>query len=48
MKRKSKRFSPSKWSDLLVPALLGLLFLALVATLVLILLSILGVIPAAS
>ncbi|HEX9618449.1 MAG TPA: hypothetical protein VGA03_13635 [Anaerolineales bacterium] len=46
MKRESRRFSPSKWSDLLVPVLLGILFLALVATLVLVLLSVLGVIPA--
>lgn len=45
MNRKSRRFYPQKWSDLLVPALLGMLVLALVATLVLILLSILGVIP---
>jgi hypothetical protein len=44
--RKSRRFTPSKWSDLFVPALLGLLGLALVATLILVLLTILGIIPA--
>jgi len=45
VKRPSKRFTPSKWSQVLVPALLILIALGLLVTLVLIGLSILGVTP---
>jgi hypothetical protein len=45
MKRSSKRFTPSWWSERLVPLLLALLALALLATLALILLSSLGIFP---
>ena len=45
MKRPSKRFSPTRWSERLVPILLALLALALLFTLTVILLSILGVFP---
>ena len=45
MKRSSKRFTPSWWSERLVPLLLALLALALLVTLALILLSSLGVFP---
>jgi hypothetical protein len=42
MKRASKRFSPSKWSERLVPVLLGLILLGLVVTLAIIALSVAG------
>lgn len=45
MNRKSKKFTPSGWSEKLVPLLLGVLTLMLVATIVLIILSITGVLP---
>lgn len=45
MKRKSRRFIPSKRAEFLVPALLVLLTLGLVATLAIVLLSILGLTP---
>jgi len=40
--RPSKRFTPSKWSEYLVPVVLIFLLLALVATLMLIFLSLFG------
>jgi hypothetical protein len=43
MKRTSKRFTPSWWSEHLVPVLLAILALGLLFTLGIILLSILGV-----
>jgi hypothetical protein len=43
MKRPSKRFNPSVWSERLVPVLLGILALALLATLAVIFLAVLGV-----
>jgi hypothetical protein len=43
MKRSSKRFTPSWWSERLVPLLLALLALVLLLTLALIILSSLGV-----
>lgn len=46
MKRPSKRFSPSTWTEYLVPVLLALLALGLVATLLIIGLSIAGLTPA--
>lgn len=45
MSRKSKKFTPSAWTEKLVPLLLGVLTLLLVATIVLIILSITGVLP---
>ena len=45
MKRSSKRFTPSWWSERLVPMLLALLALALLATVALVILSSLGVFP---
>jgi hypothetical protein len=39
MNRSSKRFSPSKLAEWLVPAILALLFLGLIATMVIILIS---------
>jgi len=44
-KRSSKRFTPSAWMDRLVPLLLALLAIALLATVVVVLLSLLGVTP---
>ena len=46
MSRESKRFKSSRWSELLVPVLIAILFLALVATLVVVVLSVLGLTPA--
>ena len=45
MNRKSKKFTPSAWTEKLIPLLLGALTLLLVATIVLIILSITGVLP---
>jgi hypothetical protein len=42
MKRPSKRFTPTWWSERLVPAVLALLLLALLATLAVVLLASLG------
>ena len=44
MKRPSQRFSPSKWSRLLVPAVLVLLLLGLLANVALAILSAFGLI----
>jgi hypothetical protein len=44
--RASKRFVPSKWVERTVPVILGLLLLALVLTVVFVILSVLGVLPA--
>jgi hypothetical protein len=46
MNRRSKKFIASKWSERLVPVILAVLLLALIATVVLIGLSVLGLIPA--
>lgn len=45
MNRSSKRFTPSKWTEYLVPVVLDLLLLALVVILILILLSLFGLTP---
>jgi hypothetical protein len=45
MKHPTKRFTPTWWSEHLVPALLIILLLGLVAAIVLIALSVLGVLP---
>jgi hypothetical protein len=42
MKRPSKRFTPTWWSERLVPVVLALLLLALLATLAVVLLASLG------
>lgn len=44
-KRSSKRFRPTAWTERLVPLFLGLLVLALVATLIVIVLAVLGLTP---
>ncbi len=41
-RRPSKRFTPGAWSERLVPLILALLFLALLATVAVVLLSVLG------
>ncbi len=45
MNRPSKRFSPSTWSERIVPVLLVLLALGLVITLAIVVLSLLGITP---
>jgi hypothetical protein len=45
MNRQSKRFSPSRWSQYLVPALLVILGLALLATILVVVLAVLGLTP---
>ena len=47
MSKTSKRFTPSAWTEKLVPVLLALLVLALLVTLVITGLAILGVTPGA-
>lgn len=47
MKRESKRFAPSRWSECLVPALLVLVALGLLATLAIVILSMVGLTPGA-
>jgi len=44
--KKSKRFSPSAWTQRLVPIIFVLLVLGLLVTLVIVILSILGLTPA--
>jgi hypothetical protein len=46
MTRPSKRFAPSRWTEWVVPALLVVLFLGLLVTLSIILLSVLHLTPA--
>jgi hypothetical protein len=43
-KRPSKRFLPTAWTERLVPLLLALLLLILAATVIFVLLSVLGVV----
>jgi len=43
--RRSRRFKPSAWSERLVPVLLAILLLGLVATLVVVGLSVAGITP---
>ena len=45
MKRASKRFKPSRLSERLVPILLVILLIGLSATLLIVVLSMLGIIP---
>jgi preprotein translocase subunit Sss1 len=45
MSRPSQRFSPSKWSQYLVPLVLGILLLGLVGTIIVIVLSVIGLMP---
>ena len=45
MNRRSRRFKPSAWSERLVPVLLAILLLGLVATLVVVGLSVAGITP---
>ncbi len=46
MKKTSQRFQPSAWMKWLVPALLALILLGLAASLVIVVLSVLGITPA--
>ncbi len=46
MNKPSKRFKPSAWTEKVIPVLLAVLVLALLATMVVIGLSIFGVTPA--
>jgi hypothetical protein len=46
MNRPSKRFTPSKWSEWLVPALLAILIVGLLVTLAIVVLSMLHLTPA--
>jgi uncharacterized membrane protein len=43
MNRPSKRFNPSRWMERLVPVLLAILAIGLLATMVIIILAVLGV-----
>jgi hypothetical protein len=45
MSRKSRRFTPSKWSEYLVPVLLLVLLLGLLAILVVVVISLTGLSP---
>jgi len=45
--RRSKRFSPSAVTEKLIPVLLAVLLLSLLAVIVIVALSLLGVIPSA-
>jgi hypothetical protein len=45
MKNKSKRFSPDQWSERLIPCLLLFILLGLVATILVVALSMLGLTP---
>ncbi len=44
--KKSKRFTPSTWTQRLVPVVLLLLLLGLLATMAIVILSVLGLTPA--
>ncbi len=46
MSRPSKRFTPSKWSEWLVPALLAILLVGLLVTLAIVVFSVLHLTPA--
>ena len=46
MEKKSKRFSPSTWTQHLVPVVLVLLALGLLITVTIVILSVLGLTPA--
>jgi len=46
MSRPSKRFTPSKWSEWLVPALLAILIMGLLVTLAIVVFSMLHLTPA--
>jgi hypothetical protein len=46
-RKQSQRFDPSGWTAKLVPVLLGLILLGLLAVLVLVGLSVLGITPGA-
>lgn len=45
MNRNSKKFTPSDWMEKLIPIVLGVLGLALIATMVLIILAVTGILP---
>ncbi len=45
MNRQSKRFTPTKWAERIVPVVLAILFLALAFSLVIVFLSMFRLIP---
>jgi uncharacterized membrane protein len=45
MNRPSKKFNPSRWMERFVPILLAFLAIGLLATIVIVILAVLGVIP---
>lgn len=45
MSKKSKRFSLNQWSERLIPCLLAIIFLGLVATVLVVVLSMIGLTP---
>ncbi len=45
MNRQSKRFTPAKWTERIVPIILAVLFLALLVSLGIVFLSMIGLIP---
>lgn len=45
MNRKSKKFTASGWMEKLIPFILGALTLALIATIIMIVLSVTGILP---
>jgi uncharacterized membrane protein len=45
MNRQSKRFNATKWSERLIPILLALLAIGLLATIVIVVLSLIGLTP---
>ncbi|MEW5868098.1 MAG: hypothetical protein AB1894_02400 [Chloroflexota bacterium] len=45
MNRPSKRFNPNRWTEFLVPVLLAVLFLGLLASMIIVILSMLGLTP---
>lgn len=45
MNRPSKKFNPSRWMERLVPILLVILAIGLLATIVIVILAVLGIIP---
>lgn len=45
MKKKSKRFEPTRWSERLVPILLVIILLGLVVTILIVAMAMLGLTP---
>ena len=45
MNRPSKRFNSNRWTEFLVPVLLAVLFLGLLGSMIIVILSVLGLTP---